>query len=115
MKTGRLLTISAAIGIVLFVFLITSNSTILGNEKASESETKDLISQINGLQKELEVLKKRVGRLESGQSISPTLPHIIIPSHPLSDVHELPEGSVRGEAYGIPYTIIPLQDQIIHK
>ena len=115
MKTGRLLTITAALGIVLFVFLITSNSTILGNEKASESETKDLISQIKGLQKELEVLKERVGRLESGRSISPNLPHIMHPSHPRSDVHELPKGSIRGEVYGIPYTIVPLQDQIIHK
>lgn len=115
MKTGRLLTITAALGIVLFVFLITSNSTILGNEKASESETKDLISQIKGLREELAVLKERVRRLESGQSISPTVPHILRPSHPLSDVHELPKGSIRGEAYGIPYTIIPLQDQIIHK
>ena len=115
MKTGRLLTITAALGIVLFVFLITSNSTILGNEKATESDTKDLISQINGLREELEVLKERVRRLESGQSISPTLPHIMHPSHPRSDAHELPKGSIWGEAYGIPYTIIPLQDQIIHR
>lgn len=115
MKTGRFLTITAALGILLLVFLITSNSTILGNEKASQLETKDLISQIKGLQEELEGLKERVGRLESGRRISPTLPQIIDPSHPRSNVYELPKGSVRGEVYGIPYTIIPLQDRIIQK
>ena len=115
MKTGRLLTITAVLGILLFVFLVTSNSTILGNEKASESATKDLVSQIERLQEELETLKERVSKLESGQIISPTLPEIVIPSHPLPNAFELPKGSIRGEVYGIPYSIIPLQDQIIHK
>ena len=115
MKTGRLLTIAAALGILLFVFLITSNSTILGNEKASESESNYLISQIEELQEELEALKERVSSLESRQRISPILPQIVEPSHPLSNAFELPKGSVRGEVYGIPYAIIPLQDQIIQK
>ena len=115
MKTGRLLTIAAALGILLFVFLITSNSTILGNEKASESESNYLISQIEELQEELEALKERVSSLESRQRKSPILPQIVEPSHPLSNAFELPKGSVRGEVYGIPYAIIPLQDQIIQK
>ena len=115
MKTGRLLTIAAALGILLLVFLITSNSTILGNEKTAELTTKDLISQIEELQEELEALKERVSRLESGQRKSPILPQIVEPSHPLSNAFELPKGSVRGEVYGIPYTVIPLQDQIIQK
>ena len=115
MKTGRFLTITVALGILSFVFLVTSNSTILGNEKASESATEDLVSKIEGLQKELETLKERVKRLESEQWKSPTLPEIVNPSQPLSNFFELPKGSVRGEVYGIPYTIIPLQDQIIQK
>ena len=111
MKTGRLLTIAAAFGMLLLVFLITS----LGNEKTSESATKDLVSKIERLQEELETLKERVSKLESGQRISPTLPQIVNPSHPLPNAFELPKGSVRGEVYGIPYSIIPLQDQIIQK
>lgn len=115
MKTGRLLTITAALGILLLVFLVTSNSTILGNEKASESPTEDFVSKIEGLQEEIEVLKERVRRLESGRRISPTLPEIVIPSQPTRNFFELPKGSVKGEVYGIPYTVIPLQDQIIQK
>ena len=115
MKTGRLLTIAAALGILLFVFLITSNSTILGNEKASESESNYLISQIEELQEELEALKERVSSLESGRRKSPTVPQIVHPSRSIPNIYKLPKGSVRGEVYGIPYAVIPLQDHIIQK
>lgn len=110
MKTGRLVTIAVALGIILFVLLITSNSTILGKENASESTTEDLISKIEGLQEELETLKERVNSLEYEQWRSPTLPEIVNPAQPLSNFFELPKGSVRGEVHGIPYTVIPLQD-----
>ena len=113
MKTGRLVTITVALGILLFVFLITSNSTILGKENASESTTEDLVSKIERLQEELKTLKERVNSLESEQWRSPTLPEIVNPSQPLSNFFELPKGSDRREVHGIPYTVIPLQDQII--
>ena len=115
MNTNRLLMTIAVLSISLLVFLITFNSTILGNEKVSELITKDLISQIGDLQAEIEALKERVSKLEIGQRISPTVPQIVHPSHPLPNVYELPEGSVRGEVYGIPYSIIPLQHQNVDK
>ena len=115
MKTNRLLMTIAVLSISLLVFLIASNSTILGNEKVSELITKDLISQIGDLQEEIETLKERVSKLESGQRKSPSVPQIVHPSHPLPNVYKLPKGSVRGEVYGIPYSIIPLQHQNVDK
>jgi hypothetical protein len=72
-------------------------------------------SQIEDLQEEIEALKVRVSRPESRQGISPTVPQIVHPSHPLPNVYELLKGSVRREVYGIPYNIIPLQDQNVDK
>ena len=72
-------------------------------------------SQIEELQEEIEALKVRVSRPESRQGISPTVPQIVHPSHPLPNVYELLKGSVRREVYGIPYNIIPLQDQNVDK
>jgi hypothetical protein len=100
MKTRRLLTIIAALSTSLSVFLIASNSTILGDEKASESTARDLLTDRGP---------------ESRQGISPTVPQIVHPSHPLPNVYELLKGSVRREVYGIPYNIIPLQDQNVDK
>ncbi len=72
-------------------------------------------SQIEDLQEEIEALKVRVSRPESRQGISPTVPQIVHPSHPLPNAYELLKGSVRREVYGIPYNIIPLQDQNVDK
>ena len=72
-------------------------------------------SQIEDLQEEIEALKVRVSRPESRQGISPTVPQIVHPSHPLPNMYELLKGSVRREVYGIPYNIIPLQDQNVDK
>ena len=123
MKTRRLLTIIAALSISLLVFLIAFNSVILGNDKASESTTETLVSQIQDLQKEIEALKERISRLESGQKIPSIVPQVKSPIVPedLPSVNttphmdRLPKGSERREINGMTYYIIPLQDQNIDK
>ena len=64
MKMGRLLTIIAVLSLSLLVFLIALNPAILGDEKAAEPTTETLISQIQDLQKEIEVLKERISKLD---------------------------------------------------
>ena len=123
MKTSRLLTILAVLSISSLVFLIAFNSVILGNDKASESTTEALISQIQNLQKEIEALKERISRLESGQKIPPTVPQVISPGVPqdlpsintIPHMNQLPKGSERREINGMIYYIIPLQDQNVDK
>ena len=137
MKTGRLLTIIAVLSLSLLVFLIAFNSVILGDEKASESTTETLISQIQDLQKEIETLKERISKLESGQKMRPTVledlpsvnstPRVITPAEPraiprdlspvdiIPEINQLPKGSVRKEINGMTYYIIPLQDQSVDK
>ncbi len=123
MKTSRLLTILAVLSISSLVFLIAFNSVILGNDKASESTTEALISQIQNLQKEIEALKERISRLESGQKIPPTVPQVISPGVPqdlpsintIPHMNQLPKGSERREINGMTYYIIPLQDQNVDK
>ena len=141
MKTRRLLTIIAALSISLLVFLIVFNSAILGSEEASETTTETLISQIQDLQKEIEALKERISRLESGQKTPPTvpqdLPSVDITPRVISPVvpqvrppvvprdlpsinttpymNELPKGSERREINGMTYYIILLQDQNVGK
>ena len=92
MKTGRLLTIIVLLSLSLLVFLIAFNSTILGDEKASEPTTETLILQIQALRKEIEDLKERIGRLEDGQKIPPTVPQVGPPIVPedLSSVNITP-------------------------
>ena len=82
MKTGRLLTIIVLLSLSLLVFLIAFNSVILGNEKASESTTETLISQIQDLQEEVKALKERISKLESGQKAPPTVPQVKSPIVP---------------------------------
>ena len=137
MKMGRLLTIIAVVSLSLLVFLIAFNSTILGDEKASESTTETLISQIQDLQKEVETLKERISKLESEQKMTPTVPEdlpsvnttprVITPAEPRAiprnlppvnttpHMNQLPKGSVQGEINGMTYYIIPLQDQSVDK
>ena len=123
MKTSRLLTILAVLSISSLVFLIAFNSVILGNDKASESTTEALISQIQNLQKEIEALKERISRLESGQKIPPTVPQVISPGVPqdlpsintIPHMNQLPKGSEQREINGMTYYIIPLQDQNVDK
>ncbi len=115
MKTSRLLTIIAALSISSLVLLITFNSTILGNEKASESTTETLIPQIQDLQKEIEALKERVGRLESERKIPPTVPQDLPSVNTIPHMNQLPKGSVEGEINGMIYYIIPLQNQNVDK
>ena len=111
MKMGRLLTIIAVLSLSLLVFLIASNSVILGDEKASESTTETLISQIQDLRKEIEALKERISKLESGQEIPWDPPSGDIIPH----MDQLPKGSQRKEINGMTYYIIPLQDQNVDK
>ncbi len=115
MKTSRLLTIIAALSISSLVLLITFNSTILGNEKASESTTETLIPQIQDLQKEIEALKERVGRLESERKIPPTVPQDLPSVNTIPHMNQLPKGSVEGEINSMIYYIIPLQNQNVDK
>ena len=123
MKTRRLLTIIAALSISLLVFLIAFNSVILGNEKASEPTTETLILQIQDLRKEIKDLKERIGRLEDGQKIPPTVPQAQSPIVPedlssintIPNIDQLPKGSVRRAINGMTYYIIPLQDQNVDK
>lgn len=131
MKTSRLLAIIAVLSISLLVFLIALNSVILGNDKTSELTTETLISQIRDLQKEIEVLKERISRLEGGQEIRPTVPQDLpalpklktpstvprdLPSvNAIPDINQLPKGTVKREINGMTYYIIPLQDQNVDK
>ena len=144
MKMGRLLTIIAVLSLSLLVFLIAFNSVILGVEKASEPTTEMLISQIQDLQKEIETLKERIGKLESGQKMRPTVPQVPSPTVPedlpsvdinpkvapivppdvpqdlpsvdrIPGINQLPKGSVQKEINGMTYYIIPLQDQNVDK
>ena len=103
MKTSRLLTILAVLSISSLVFLIAFNSVILGNDKASESTTEALISQIQNLQKEIEALKERISRLESGQKIPPTVPQVISPGVP----QDLPSVNIT------PRVVSPTVPQVI--
>ena len=82
MKMGRLLTIIAAFSLSLLAFLIAFNSVIFGAEKAFEPTTETLISQIQDLRKEIEALKERISKLESGQKISPAVPQVPSPTIP---------------------------------
>ena len=123
MKTGRLLTIIVLLSLSLLVFLIAFNSTILGDEKVSESTTETLILQIQALRKEIEDLKERIGRLEDGQKIPPTVPQVgppivprdLPPVNTIPHMDQLPKGSVRREINGMTYYIIPLQDQNVDR
>ena len=113
MKMGRLLTIIAVLSLSLLVFLIASNSVILGDEKASESTTETLISQIQDLQKEIEVLKERLSKLENEQEIPPVVPRDPPFVDAIPHMDQLPKGSIRKEINGMTYYIIPLQDQSV--
>ncbi len=123
MKMGRLLTIIVLLSLSLLVFLIAFNSVILGNEKASEPTTETLILQIQDLRKEIKDLKERIGRLEDGQKIPPTVPQAQSPIVPedlssintIPNIDQLPKGSVRRAINGMTYYIIPLQDQNVDK
>ena len=75
MKMGRLLTIIAVLSLSLLVFLIAFNSTILGDEKASESTTETLISQIQDLQKEIEALRTCLKKKNPTQKLMFMLNH----------------------------------------
>ena len=111
MKMGRLLTIIAVLSLSLLVFLVAFNSVILGDEKASEPTTETLVSQIQDLRKEIEVLKERINELENGRKISPTVPWDPSSVDTIPEINQLPKGSVRREINGMTYYIIPLQDQ----
>ncbi len=115
MKMGRLLTIIAVLSLSLLVFLITFNSVILGDEKASESTTETLISQIQDLQKEIEALKERISKLESGQKMPSIVPEDLPSVDTIPHIDQLPKGSMRKEINGMTYYIIPLQDQSVDK
>ena len=144
MKMSRLLTIIAVLSLSLLVFLIAFNTVILGDEKASESTTETLISQIQDLRKEIEALKERLSKLENEQKIPPAIPQVRSPTVPedlpsvdinpkvapivppdvpedlpsvdaIPHIDQFPEGSVRREINGMTYYIIPLQDQKVDK
>lgn len=144
MKMSRLLTIIAVLSLSLLVFLIAFNSVILGDDKASESTTEMLLSQIQDLRKEIEALKERISKLESEQKIPPAVPQVPSPTVPedlpsidinpkvapivppdvpqdlpsvetIPKINQLPKGSVQKEINGMTYYIIPLQDQSVDK
>ena len=115
MKTRRLLTIIAMLSLSLLVFLIAFDSVILGDEKASEPTTETLILQIQALRKEIEVLKERISKLESGQEMPSIVPEDLPSVDTIPNMNQLPRGSVRREINGMTYYIIPLQDQSVDK
>lgn len=144
MKTSQLLTIIAVLSLSLLVFLIAFNSVILGDEKASEPTMETLISQIQDLRKEVEALKERISKLESGQKIPAAVPQVPSPTVPedlpsvdtnpkvapivppdvsqdlpsvetIPEINQLPKGSVQKEISDMTYYIIPLQDQNVDK
>ena len=115
MKTGRLLTVIATLSISSLVFFIVFNSVILGDDKVSESATETLIPQIQDLQKEIEVLKGGISKLESGQKIPPTVARDLPSVNAIPHMNQSPKGSMQMEINGTPYYIIPLQNQSVDK
>ena len=115
MKMERLLTIIAVLSLSLLVFLIAFNSVTLGDEKASESTTETLISQIQDLRKEIAALKERINKLESEQKTPPVVPRDPPSVDTIPHMNQLPKGSIRKEINGMTYYIIPLQDQNVER
>lgn len=115
MKMGRLRTIIAVFSLSLLVFLIAFSSVILGDDETAKSTTETLISQIQALQKEIEILKERINRLESGQKIPPAVARDLPSVNAIPHMNQPPKGSMQMEINGTPYYIIPLQNQSVDK